>query len=235
MVIGCKLLQRDGTSLNGKYRYNLDGEWNIVPGNGAYVAVTGGLTLAGEGPKLVYLECREPTRVVAPNGVRCFRHVRVIPACPERLTRELRGEIAFRYASGLTAEQRVTLARESTPEWRGQVACYASGFTPEQRVELALAQGSTPELRGEIACYAPGLTPEQRVALAIGSTPEWRGEIARYASGLTAEQRVTLARESTPEWRGTVACYAPRLTAEQRVTLARESTPEWRRVLLLEQ
>jgi hypothetical protein len=168
MVVGCKLLKRDGTSLNGKYRYSLDGAWNTVPGDGAYVAVSGGLTLAGEGQKLVYLECRGPTRVAAPDGVRCFRHVRVIPACPERLTWELRRE----------------------------VACYAPNLTPKQRVKLALE--STPGWRGRVALYAPGLSAEQRVALAMKSTPEWRGRVACYASGLTAEQRVALAMESTP-------------------------------------
>jgi hypothetical protein len=165
MEVGCKLLRADGTSLNGRYRYNLDGEWNTVPGNGAYVAVTGELTLAGIPGKddiLVYLECEEPTGVVASGGVRCFRHVRVIPACPERLTRELRGEIAC-YAPNLTPKQRVKLALESTPGWRGRVALYAPGLSAEQRVALALE--STPEWRARIACYAPDLTPEQRFEL----------------------------------------------------------------------
>jgi hypothetical protein len=202
MVVGCKLLKANGTSLNGKYCYDLTGTWNVVPGNGAYVAVTGGLTTAGIPSKddiLVYLECEEPTGAVASHDdVQCFRHVRVIPACPERLTRELRGEIAC-YAPRLTAEQRVMLAQESTPE-----------------------------LRGQVALDAPDLTPEQRVRLARESTPEWRGTVALYTPGLSAEQRAALALESTPEWRGKVACYAPRLTAEQRFELARESTPEWR-------
>ena len=48
--------------------------WQTIPGNGAYVAVTSGLTEGGYGPMLVYLECEEPTGAVAPEGVVCFRH-----------------------------------------------------------------------------------------------------------------------------------------------------------------
>jgi hypothetical protein len=161
MIIGCKLLRTDGHALNGQYHYDLSGAWNAVPGNGAYVAVEGGLAM-GDERQLVYLECAEPTGARAPNGVQCFRRVRIVPPCPERITPKLRGWVAC-FAPGLSAEQRIALALESTPELRGRVACFAPDFSAEQRIALALE--STPELRGEVARYAPGLSAEQRMAL----------------------------------------------------------------------
>ena len=161
MIVGCKLLREDGTSLNGKFQYQRN-EWLQVPGNGAYVAVTGGLTVGGVGKVLAYFECKEPTGAKAPNGVTCFRRVRWVEDAPERISRKLRGEVA-RLALGLSPKQRMELAMKSTPELRGEVARLALGLSPEQRIELALK--STPELRGEVAFYAPGLSPQQRMEL----------------------------------------------------------------------
>jgi hypothetical protein len=218
-VIGCKLLRADGTSLNGKYRYNLDGEWNVVPGNGAYVAITDGLTSGVMGERLVYLECEEPiwvpTRTVASDGVQCFRRVRVIPPCPDRISPELRGEVAF-YAPNLTSEQRFELACTSTPEWRGRIAFFTI-LSVAQRFELA--RQSDPEWRGLVAYNASELTPEQRFALALDSTPYWRGIFAYESAVLTPEQRFALAVESTPERQRIIALYAPNLTSEQREML----------------
>ena len=78
MTIGAKLLN-GLSSLNGKHLYCDDGEWQQVPGDGAYVAVTGNLTLGGKGTNLRYLECKEPTGVEAPPGVICYRSVRLLP------------------------------------------------------------------------------------------------------------------------------------------------------------
>ena len=77
MIIGLKLLREDGSSLReqGRMRYPPD-EWIEVPGNGAYVAVTDGLTSGGMGPLLVVVECQNPTGTHAPYGVTCYRGVR---------------------------------------------------------------------------------------------------------------------------------------------------------------
>jgi hypothetical protein len=83
-VIGYKLLEGDHslTSTYGVVTYPADGEWHEVPGNGAYVAVSGGLYSADvdlTDPQLVKLECRDEVPDVSPKppeGVRCFRWVR---------------------------------------------------------------------------------------------------------------------------------------------------------------
>ena len=169
MTIGCKLLTAEGMSLrvDGRVHYPV-GEWLTVPGNGSYVAVTGGLPLRGVGRILAYFACCDPVEgVVAPRGVRCFRRVyRFARSAPGRISPELRGEVAL-YAP-LSARQRIALARLSTPEWRGEVACYAAGLSAEQRLELA--RDATPEGRGRVARHAPGLSAAQRVALAEQST-----------------------------------------------------------------
>ena len=138
-IVGCKFVRNDCGSLNDDYgRVIYTRRWQRVPGKGAYVAVTGGLWAGGFGPTLIYLECREPTGAVAPSGIVCFRYVRRVAACPDRLTPEMRGQVA-RYAPGLTPDQRMELAHESTPEWRGWLACCAPGLTPDQRMELVRA------------------------------------------------------------------------------------------------
>lgn len=84
-VIGLKLLRADGMSLNSRYGrvFYPVGEWITVPGNGAYVAVSGGLHMGGWGPLLVALECDEETELHAsPSGVRCFTRVRRLEKMP---------------------------------------------------------------------------------------------------------------------------------------------------------
>jgi hypothetical protein len=84
ITIGYKLLEGDHslTSRYGVVTYPADGEWHEVPGNGAYVAVSGGLYSAGvdpTDPQLVELECRDEVLDVSPKppeSVRCFRRVR---------------------------------------------------------------------------------------------------------------------------------------------------------------
>jgi hypothetical protein len=192
MIVGCKLLRDDGGSItddHGRVIYPI-GEWIEVDGNGAYVAITAGLTSGGAGPVLAYFECAEPTQALAPEGVICYRRVRrLADPAPERISPKLRGDVACD-APDLTADQRVALARESTPEWRGHVARHAPSLTAEQRV--ALARESTPDLRGMVACYTPGLTGEQRIALARESDLWWCEQVARFASDLTGEQREAL-------------------------------------------
>ena len=84
MMLGLKLLTKDGESLNSSYgrvNYPADGSWVDVPGNGAYIARTGGLTSGGYGPVCAVLECDINTRraTSAPGGVECFGRVRRVP------------------------------------------------------------------------------------------------------------------------------------------------------------
>ena len=164
MIIGCKLLKGDNSSLNGRFVYQENG-WQSVPGNGSYVAITGSLFTGGMGEKLIYMECDEKSEVKVADksvGVRCFSRVRLVPSKSKSISPELRGEVAC-YARELSVDQRFALAIESTPEWRGRVARYADGLSAEQRV--ALVKESTPEWRGWVACYAPGLSAKQRMEL----------------------------------------------------------------------
>jgi ribosomal protein L31 len=225
MVIGCKFLNADGTSLNGEYRYDLSGKWNIVPGNGSYVAITGGLSGAKAGKLLVYLDCEQPTGAKAPEGVVCFRRVRVIPDCPDRITPELRAEVVC-YSPKLTPRERLELARQSDPYWRGMIAYQMPGLSAEERLELA--RQSDPYWMGRIASQAPDLTIEQRIDLARQCHPYWQGELACNNPELTPAQRFELAQNSTPYWRGAIAWLTSSgLTPEQRFTLALQATPAW--------
>ncbi len=79
--IGYKLLRRDGTSLDGKIRYPLDGTWFEVPGDGACVShgLHEGLFADGKPWDIcVKLECREPTVVPLVRTVQRYRQIRVI-------------------------------------------------------------------------------------------------------------------------------------------------------------
>ena len=136
MIVGCKLLKADGTSLNGKFQY-LRGRWQTVPGNGAYIAVTAGLTAGGTGPVLAYFECAEPTGADAPPGVQTYRRVRWIADAPDRISPDLRG-LCARHAPGLTGDQRYALAAASTEYWRGWCARDAPDLTGEQREQLTV-------------------------------------------------------------------------------------------------
>ena len=90
MILGLKLLTKDGESLNSWYtrvKYPAVGSWIGVPGNGAYVARTGGLVSGGYGPVLAVIECDENTRKAAsaPVGVECFGRVRRVPELEAKL------------------------------------------------------------------------------------------------------------------------------------------------------
>ncbi len=88
-ITGYKMLRSDGTSLRKKGRVDYlvpsngqPGPWVEVPGNGAYVAVEGGLAISGHGTVIVRMECDPESEVMPPDlppcGVRCFRRVRVL-------------------------------------------------------------------------------------------------------------------------------------------------------------
>ena len=90
MILGFKLLTRENQSLNsacGRITYPADGSWVNVPGNGAYIARTGGLTSGGYGPVLAVIECDDDTRKAAdaPEGVECFGRVRRVPELEAKL------------------------------------------------------------------------------------------------------------------------------------------------------
>ena len=71
MIYGLKLLREDGSSIreDGRVTYPV-GEWVDVPGNGAYVAVTGGVTSGGIGPMLAAFECTDATLVAGVTPVK---------------------------------------------------------------------------------------------------------------------------------------------------------------------
>ncbi|MEW6439279.1 MAG: hypothetical protein AB1508_19175 [Pseudomonadota bacterium] len=91
-MIGYKLLREDGSSLREVWRYQYElpanggpGSWQVVPGNGAYLAVTGGLSAGGVGPQVARLESPDDEPDVCESGVagvRCRRTVRVLGAWP---------------------------------------------------------------------------------------------------------------------------------------------------------
>jgi hypothetical protein len=87
VITGLKILQRDRTSLNGQFRYAPKGKWNTVPGNGSYVAITGGLWSNGFPPadaRYWVVECEEPTLAFTPRGVECYRRVRLLRRATEK-------------------------------------------------------------------------------------------------------------------------------------------------------
>lgn len=203
-TVGAKMLAADGGSLAAGNRviYPVD-EWIEVGGNGAYVAVSGGLTEAGIGEILALFECQEPTGAPAPKGVVCYRKVKRLPGfeVDKISSRELLGEIA--YYCDLPPAERVRLALRATPDWRGQIACYSPGLSPEDRIALAMT--TTPRWRGQIAAYGVGLKPRHRLYLAHLSTPNWRGHIASHVASLPPKERLALALRSTPTWCGDIA------------------------------
>ena len=90
MILGLKLLTKENQSLNSSHAritYPTDGSWVDVPGNGAYVARTGGLTIGNYDPVFAVLECDINTRraTSAPDGVECFGRVRRVPELESKL------------------------------------------------------------------------------------------------------------------------------------------------------
>jgi hypothetical protein len=86
-MTGYKHLRADGSSLNGKFKYVLpvDGDpspWQDVPGNGSYLAVTGGLFSAKDDPQGILVRMEGDKRKAGPlsgvQGVVCNRRVRVL-------------------------------------------------------------------------------------------------------------------------------------------------------------
>lgn len=80
IITGYKLLTRNLQSLSDEHgRVQYSYEWQEIPGNGGYIAVTDGLTAYGVGERLFQVEGKEPVEVKdAPQGVICFRWVRLV-------------------------------------------------------------------------------------------------------------------------------------------------------------
>ena len=126
-VIGYKLLDGDQslTSEYGRVRYPV-GEWVTVPGNGAYVAVSGGL-LSGGGDvarhQLAVFECEESVAVADVSaGVVCFRRVRRLVLDQALLARIAENDLDWgvRLAAVARVEDQTLLARvaEHAADWQ---------------------------------------------------------------------------------------------------------------------
>ena len=85
--VGLKSVNNDNTSLTNEYaKITYTKEWQKVPGNGAYVAIADSLFAGGKGSKVIFLECKEEIEVFnKPVGVKCFKWVRIIDPCPEKV------------------------------------------------------------------------------------------------------------------------------------------------------
>jgi hypothetical protein len=118
-TFGVKILKPDGQSLNGKYTYDLSGAWNVVPGNGAYVAVSGGEDRASipSARLVVALECEE--ELAEDNGVNCYRRVRVVPlddSCSPYIK-----YVFARWDLSLKPKDIMRLAQDCSPEDKAHV------------------------------------------------------------------------------------------------------------------
>lgn len=105
MVVGLKIVREDFGSLTSEYGrvFYPMGEWVEVPEPGAFVAIRGGLLSAGDGPRCIYLECEGDWGFSWVEGVYCFRRVRQIPPCPNKIDPWLR-EIAKLWEEPLDEE-----------------------------------------------------------------------------------------------------------------------------------
>ena len=85
-VYGCKILHANHTSLMHRYKYHYG--WNSVPGDGAYIAVTGGVDVLGFIPPdavVRWFRCDVSSEAVPqcmPIGVRCFNRVYMLRRRP---------------------------------------------------------------------------------------------------------------------------------------------------------
>ena len=123
MILGLKLLTKDNQSLNSSYvriTYPPDGSWVDVPGNGAYIARTGGLTSVGYGPVLAVLECDINTRraTSVPDGVECFSRVRRVP----ELEAKLKASAAWDKAYAAWAKASAAWAKASAARTKASAA-----------------------------------------------------------------------------------------------------------------
>lgn len=197
-VVGCAYVAEDGCILGERLPCPLN-EWLYVSGHGVGISITGSY---GRGPKSCttgYFECKGLKGFnLAFRGVQHFSFVRRVVACSERITPELRADLAG-FATDMSVEQRMELARRSNAQGLVWAARFAPDLTSSQRLELAME--STAEWRGNAACWIEEMVPSDRMALAFASTPNWRGYVAYHTYGLSTEDRIRLLKKSTPGWR----------------------------------
>ena len=156
MILGLKLLTKDGESLNSSYgrvKYPADGSWVDVPGNGAYVARTGGLTSGGYGPVGAVLECDINTRraTSAPDGVECFGRVRRVP----ELEAKLQANAALVKASA--ALNKADAARDkANAAWVKAYAAWVKAYAAWVKAYAAWDKAIYPWLREQEAALGGG-------------------------------------------------------------------------------
>jgi hypothetical protein len=135
-LFGIKLLRQSLKSLNGQFKYSYAkgrfGKQLEVPGNGSYVAVTGGLSAGGLGPVAVAVECDLDSEVFPtippPKGVRCFGRVRVrlLNSCAKRLLGSL-----------LKEARELSRKVVSDPQAAYEYACVLKGRFPAGEAAIA--------------------------------------------------------------------------------------------------
>ena len=123
-VKGWKLVRKDYSSLRAKGRVTYrPGEWQEVPGRGAYVAVRAGLLSGGDGPVLLRVECdpSSRTRGDTPDGVETYTRVRTTLPTTEELAQaaEHAEDPAVRRSAVLRLTDQVLLGRvaEKDGDW----------------------------------------------------------------------------------------------------------------------
>lgn len=138
--------------------------------------------------------------------------------CCEKGTLRIAALLSIGDADAVTAAELVERALELLESKdRATVAIFAPGLTAAQRI--ALAKGCESAYRAWVAIYAPDLSVEQRFALAVASDSVDRAWVAVEALNLTAEQRFALVDGCTPAKRSWVSFHAHDLTDDQRAQM----------------
>ena len=123
-IIGYKYLRADGSSINDEHgRVKYTRRWQTIPGNGAYVGSTwDGLCAGGVGEIIAEMECRKKLPIDGPDGVTCYRDVRVVrwlappTAEPQRVYYAALAEPQRVYNAALAEPQRVYYAAIAEPQ-----------------------------------------------------------------------------------------------------------------------
>ena len=157
MILGLKLLTKDGESLNsshGRVKYPADGSWVDVPGNGAYVARTGGLASGGYGPVFAVMECDINTRraTSAPDGVECFGRVRRVPELEVKLKADAARAKADAACSAARAKADAAWSAASATAYDARAKADAASA----RADAASAKAIYPWLREQEAALGGG-------------------------------------------------------------------------------
>jgi uncharacterized membrane protein (DUF106 family) len=229
LVRGYKLLD-DDSSLNdnhGRVRYPV-GERIMVPGNGAYVVVTGGLLVGGGDVSrntLAVFECEEPTGAEAPAGVVCFRWVRRLV-----LDQELLVWIA-EHAAACDVRQ-AAVARVTDQELLARVAEHDAAWMVRQ---AAVARVTDQELLARVAEHAAACDVRQ-AAVARVTDQELLARVAEHDAAWMVRQ-AAVARVTDQELLARVAEHAAacdvrqaavaRVTAQELLARVAEHDAAW--------